>query len=69
MLNSTCVFRKDCLFKDGINSGVIRKKLSDRRLCEGDSTIGNCVKIWKARELAELQLKTLNEDKIKRAIL
>ena len=61
-LNISCGFGKlrDNLIPDRIIIGISDKTLQDRLLREGQLILDKCVKMCKAPEFEEIQLKTLN---------
>lgn len=69
-LSASCGFGdlRDSLIKDRIISGINNKCLKDRLLREDTMTLEKCVKLCKTAELANEQLKTLEEDRSIHAI-
>ena len=53
---------KDSLLKDRIICGILNPTLKDRLLREDKLDLENCINICKASELAEIQLKTIQDE-------
>lgn len=67
-LSASCEFGtlKDSLIKDRIICGIRDNELKNKLLREENLTLEKCVNICKAAELAEIQIKTMdNENKVK----
>ena len=63
-LSLSCGFDtlRDSLIKDRIVCGILNSSLRTRLLREDNLDLENCVKLCKAAELAELQLKTVSSE-------
>ena len=65
-MSASCEFGtlKESLIKDRIICGILDHELKNRLLREENLTLENCVKICKAAELAELQIKSMDKENI-----
>ncbi len=63
-LSASCGFGelRDSLIKDRIISGLLCKQLKDRLLREDDLMLEKCIKMCKAFEMTEEQMKTLSDE-------
>lgn len=63
-LSNDCSFGElqDSLIRDRIIGGIINRQLKDRLLREEDLTLEKCIRLCKTAELAEKQLKTLQQE-------